>query len=104
MEMNSYAKVPLNKIVIGKPLDAGKASNGYVSLDFGVEGYELMIQIHESTGSECMRESGAREGMEWRCDVLGMDHCELVLSSKRARLIYAGCTGYHGCRPCVMRR
>ncbi|KAI9632985.1 glycoside hydrolase superfamily [Dioszegia hungarica] len=31
MEMNSYAKVPLNKIVIGKPLDAGKASNGYMS-------------------------------------------------------------------------
>lgn len=31
MEMNSYAKVPLNKIVIGKPLDAGKASNGYVT-------------------------------------------------------------------------
>jgi hypothetical protein len=29
MEINSYANVPLNKIVIGKPLDAGKASNGY---------------------------------------------------------------------------
>ena len=29
MEINSYAGVPLNKIVIGKPLDAGKASNGY---------------------------------------------------------------------------
>lgn len=31
MEMNSYAKVPLDKIVIGKPLDAGKADNGYMS-------------------------------------------------------------------------
>ncbi|WVF68575.1 hypothetical protein IAT40_003344 [Kwoniella sp. CBS 6097] len=29
-EINSYAGVPLNKIVIGKPLDEGAASNGFV--------------------------------------------------------------------------
>lgn len=29
-EMNSYAGVPLDKIVIGKPLDQAKASNGYM--------------------------------------------------------------------------
>lgn len=28
--INSYAGVPLNKIVIGKPIDAGAASNGYM--------------------------------------------------------------------------
>jgi hypothetical protein len=27
-EINSYAGVPLDKIVIGKPLDSGAASNG----------------------------------------------------------------------------
>lgn len=30
MQINTYAGVPLDKIVIGKPLDAGAASNGYV--------------------------------------------------------------------------
>jgi len=30
-EINSYAGVPLDKIVIGKPLDAGAATNGYMS-------------------------------------------------------------------------
>lgn len=30
MGINSYAKVPLDKIVIGKPLDPGAADNGYV--------------------------------------------------------------------------
>jgi len=30
MGINSYAKVPLDKIVIGKPLDAGAAANGSV--------------------------------------------------------------------------
>lgn len=30
-EINSYAGVPLNKIVIGKPLDSGAADNGYMS-------------------------------------------------------------------------
>jgi chitinase len=28
MEMNSYAGIPLNKIVIGKPINAGAANNG----------------------------------------------------------------------------
>lgn len=28
MEINSYAGVPLDKIVIGKPLDSGAAYNG----------------------------------------------------------------------------
>ena len=31
MEINSFAGVPLNKIVIGKPLDTGAADNGYMS-------------------------------------------------------------------------
>lgn len=30
MEINSYAGVPLEKIVIGKPLDSGAADNGYM--------------------------------------------------------------------------
>lgn len=30
MEINSYAGVPLDKIVIGKPLDSGAADNGYM--------------------------------------------------------------------------
>lgn len=30
MEINSYAGVPLDKIVIGKPLDSGDAANGYI--------------------------------------------------------------------------
>lgn len=29
-EINSHAGVPLDKIVIGKPLEPGSASNGYV--------------------------------------------------------------------------
>ncbi|OCF46041.1 hypothetical protein I317_00129 [Kwoniella heveanensis CBS 569] len=29
-EINSYAGVPLNKVVIGKPLDEGAASNGFI--------------------------------------------------------------------------
>lgn len=29
-EINSYSSVPLSKIVIGKPLDAGAAANGYM--------------------------------------------------------------------------
>jgi chitinase len=32
-EINSYSSVPLNKIVIGKPLDVGSASNGYMSAE-----------------------------------------------------------------------
>ncbi len=31
MEINSYAGVPLEKIVIGKPLDADAAANGYMT-------------------------------------------------------------------------
>jgi chitinase len=32
MEMQSYAGIPLDKIVIGKPINAGAAANGYVAL------------------------------------------------------------------------
>lgn len=32
-EINSYSSVPLNKIVIGKPLDAASAANGYMSAE-----------------------------------------------------------------------
>lgn len=32
-EINSYSSVPLYKIVIGKPLDVGSASNGYMSAE-----------------------------------------------------------------------
>lgn len=34
MELNWYAKVPLEKIVLGKPLDSGAADNGFVMLKF----------------------------------------------------------------------
>lgn len=86
-EINAYAGVPLDKIVIGKPLEPSSASNGYVF--FFVDVHMFVFQANEDRSymsasdlHQCVSEAKEKG---WNAGVMFWEWSEVSASSSRTR-------------------